>query len=146
MQFIALRFFTVYGPRQRPDLAIHKFAQRMADGAPIAMYGDGSTRRDYTYIADIVEGILAAIAHPEIGYEVINLGNSVTVSLREMIRTLERTLGMRARVNEVPAQPGDVPQTWASIEKAREVLNWHPHVAFDEGMEMFGHWFREGRP
>src|SRR5688572_20957369 len=117
MRFIALRFFTVYGPRQRPDLAIHKFARLMLGGKAIPVFGDGSTSRDYTYVDDIIGGLLSAIAYTATRYEIINLGNTHTVTLREMIAGLERALGVTATTQQLPEQPGDVPQTWASVDK-----------------------------
>lgn len=140
IRFIALRFFTVYGPRQRPDLAINKFARLMRDGQSIPMFGDGSTRRDYTFVQDIVEGIKAAMAYDATRYEVINLGNDQTVSLRQMIEGLERALGVSARIERFPEQPGDVPQTWASVEKARRLLGYTPRVAYPEGVQRFVDW------
>jgi UDP-glucuronate 4-epimerase len=140
VRFIALRFFTVYGPRQRPDLAIHKFARLMLEERPIPMFGDGTTRRDYTYIDDIIAGIRTAISYTETRYEVINLGNNLTLSLAEMIRTLERTLGITATVRHLPEQPGDVPQTWARIDKARALLGYEPHISYEEGFRRFAEW------
>jgi len=140
MRFIALRFFTVYGPRQRPDLAIHKFARLMLAGRPIPVYGDGTTSRDYTYIDDIIRGTRAAMEYTATPYEVINLGNTHTVSLREMIAGLERALGMRANLTVLPEQPGDVPKTWASIEKARALLGYAPTTSYEEGIEKFARW------
>lgn len=140
IRFIALRFFTVYGPRQRPDLAINKFARLMRDGQSIPVFGDGSTRRDYTFVQDIVEGIKAAMAYDATRYEVINLGNDQTVSLRQMIEGLERALGVTARIERFPEQPGDVPQTWASVEKARQLLGYTPRVAYPEGVQRFVDW------
>src|SRR6185369_14964758 len=107
------RFFTVYGPRQRPDLAIHKFAKLICQGKPIPVFGDGSTRRDYTYVDDIIDGVMAAIAYDKSDYEAINLGESRTVELRELIALLEKELGNTATIERQPAQPGDVPQTFA---------------------------------
>ena len=118
INFIALRFFTVYGPRQRPDLAIHKFARLMLAGKPLPVYGDGSSSRDYTYIDDIITGILAAARYRGSSYEIINLGNNRTVTLRELIYCLEEALGVKARLRYLPEQPGDVPQTWADLNKA----------------------------
>jgi UDP-glucuronate 4-epimerase len=112
MRFIALRFFTVYGPRQRPDLAIHKFARLMLAQRPIPVFGDGTTSRDYTYVDDVVRGVRAAMEYTATRYEVINLGNTQTVQLREMIAGLERALGLKAVIERLPEQPGDVPQTW----------------------------------
>jgi UDP-glucuronate 4-epimerase len=142
IRFIALRFFTVYGPRQRPDLAIHKFARLILQGKPIPVFGDGSTRRDYTYIDDIVSGIRAAIGYRATMYEVINLGNNQTISLREMIDGLEAALGMRAARQPLPEQPGDVPQTWANVEKARALLGYEPHTRYEDGVRRFVSWLR----
>ena len=143
IRFIALRFFTVYGPRQRPDLAIHGFARRMLAGTPIPVFGDGTTRRDYTYIADIVSGVQAALVYDRSGYEVINLGNDRTVTLSEMIAELERALGVTATIDRQPEQPGDVPQTWASIDKATSLLGYRPETPFAIGVDRFCAWLRE---
>jgi len=140
IRFIALRFFTVYGPRQRPDLAIHKFARLMQAGKPIPLYGDGTSRRDYTYVDDVVEGIRRAMDYTGYGYEIINLGNNNTVGLLEMIQALERALGVKAELDPQPPQPGDVPQTWADITKARQLLDWQPETPFAEGLQHFAHW------
>jgi UDP-glucuronate 4-epimerase len=140
-RFVALRIFTVYGPRQRPDLAIHKFANLIATGRPVPVYGDGNTRRDYTYVADIVAGILAALRYDRSRYEVINLGNNATVTVVEMIRALEDALGMRATIEWQPEQPGDVPQTWASVAKARDLLGYEPRTPFTEGIRRFAEWY-----
>ena len=144
MRFVALRFFTVYGPRQRPDLAIHKFARLMLAGRPIPVFGDGSTGRDYTYIDDIIRGLRGAMAYTATPYEVINLGNTHTVTLREMIAGLEHALGVTARIERFPEQPGDVPQTWASVDKARALLGYAPSTSYDEGVTRFVEWL--GRP
>lgn len=140
IRFVALRFFTVYGPRQRPDLAIHKFARLMLRGEPIPFFGDGSSRRDYTYIDDIVAGIVAAIGWRETPYEVINLGNNRTVSLHELIGALEEVLGLPARLLPQPDQPGDVPQTWADIRRARRLLGYAPATTLTDGLERFASW------
>ena len=140
-RFVALRFFTVYGPRQRPDLAIHKFAKLISSGRPIPVFGDGSTRRDYTYIEDIVAGVRGAIHYDRSRYEVINLGNNATVTLLEMIRGIEGALGRPATINWQPEQAGDVPQTWASVTKARELLGYEPRTPFTEGIRRFAEWF-----
>ena len=145
IRFIALRFFTVYGPRQRPDLAIHKFARMMLDGAPIPVFGDGETRRDYTFIADIIQGIRGALAYDATPYEVINLGNDRTVTLSEMIAGLEATLGVRARIERLPEQPGDVPQTWASVDHARRLLGYAPETRFEDGLAAFASWLVTAR-
>ncbi len=144
MDVVCLRFFTVYGPRQRPDLAIRKFTAAMAAGRPIEMYGDGTTRRDYTYIDDILQGILAALDRP-LGYQVINLGESRTVELRELIRLIEKELGIPATIQAMPPQPGDVPITYADIAKARRLLDYNPRVPIEEGIARFVRWFRDQR-
>jgi UDP-glucuronate 4-epimerase len=140
MRFIALRFFTVYGPRQRPDLAIHKFARLMLADKPIPVFGDGSTSRDYTYVDDVVRGVRAAMEYSASPYEVINLGNTRTVSLTEMIGGLERALGVTARIERHAEQPGDVPQTWANVDKARALLGFKPVTAYAEGVKRFAEW------
>jgi len=140
IRFIALRFFTVFGPRQRPDLAIHKFARLMLQGKPVPFFGDGSTRRDYTFIDDILFGIRAAMDFAGSRYEVINLGNNHTVSLAEMVCGLEEVLGMRAELDHQAEQPGDVPQTWADLAKARELLGYEPRIEFREGLRRFADW------
>jgi UDP-glucuronate 4-epimerase len=142
-RFLALRFFTVYGPRQRPDLAIHKFARAMLAGAPVPFYGDGSTSRDYTFIDDIIAGVRAALDYEGSSYEVINLGNNRTVSLAEMVRALEEALGVQAKLDRQPEQPGDVPHTWADIEKAARLLGYAPKTSFEEGLRRFAAWLRE---
>jgi UDP-glucuronate 4-epimerase len=141
IRFIALRFFTVYGPRQRPDLAIHKFAHLIAAGKPIPVFGDGSTRRDYTFIADIVTGVKGALRYNASQFEVINLGNNDTVTLLEMIRGLEDALGQPASINWQPEQPGDVPQTWANVAKAGTLLGYAPHTPYATGVRHFAEWF-----
>jgi UDP-glucuronate 4-epimerase len=144
MRFVALRFFTVFGPRQRPDLAIHKFAQLMLKGEPIPVFGDGSTRRDYTYIDDIVAGIEAAIGYTQTPYEIFNLGNNRTVSLLDMIRALEVALGRPAELRYLDEQPGDVPQTWADLEKSKRLLGYDPQTAFPDGVKKFAAWLQSG--
>jgi UDP-glucuronate 4-epimerase len=146
MRFIALRFFTVYGPRQRPDLAIHKFARLMLAERPIPVFGDGTTSRDYTYVDDVVRGVRAAMEYGASPYEVINLGNTRTVSLRDMIAGLERALGVTARLERKPDQPGDVPQTWASVDKARALLGFTPTTTYDQGVTRFAEWLRGSDP
>ena len=140
MRFVGLRLFTVYGPRQRPDLAIHKFAQRMLEGRPIPVFGDGATRRDYTYVDDIVAGIRAAMEYRRSKFEVVNLGNNQTVALTEMIAALERALDVRAITERQPEQAGDVPQTWASVEKGRRLLRYEPKTKFGDGIGKFAQW------
>jgi len=142
LRCVCLRFFTVYGPRQRPDLAIHKFAKLISQGKPIPVFGDGTTRRDYTYIDDIIEGLMAAIDYKESNYEVINLGESRTVELNELISLLEKELDMPATINRQPSQPGDVPQTFADISKARALLGYDPKTAIEDGLHRFVQWFR----
>jgi UDP-glucuronate 4-epimerase len=145
MRFIALRLFTVYGPRQRPDLAIHKFAQLIQSGRPLPLYGDGTTRRDYTFIDDVVGGIRAALAYERTMFEVINLGNNRTVTALEMVRGLEQALGVSAVIEWLPEQPGDVPQTWADIDKARSLLGYDPRTTYAEGVARFADWLRESK-
>jgi len=147
---VCLRFFTVYGPRQRPDLAIHKFARLISEGKPIPVFGDGTTRRDYTYVDDIIAGVRASIDYAgdegKSPYEVINLGESRTVELRELISLLERELDLNAVIDRQPLQAGDVPQTFADISKAREVLGYNPQTQIEDGIKRFVEWFRENTP
>jgi UDP-glucuronate 4-epimerase len=145
MRCVALRFFTVYGARQRPDLAIHKFARLISEGRPIPVFGDGTTRRDYTYIEDIIAGVRAAIDYTASDYEAINLGESRTVELRELIALLEGELGREALIERQPMQPGDVPQTFADISKARRLLGYNPQTQIEEGIRRFVAWFNEGK-
>ena len=143
-----LRFFTVYGPRQRPDLAIRKFTSLMMEDKPIPFYGDGTTQRDYTFISDIIDGVLRALDwtnSDEPRYEIFNLGESNTVSLSEMVSTIEKVLGVKAKLNRLAPQPGDVARTWADISKAKAVLGYDPHTPFEEGIEQFVAWYRELR-
>ena len=140
IRFVALRLFTVYGPRQRPDLAIHKFARRMTEGQSIPVFGNGSTRRDYTFIDDIVAGIRGAMDYSGSPFEVINLGNNERVTLLEMIRGLEQALGREARIDWQPEQPGDVPQTWANVDKAQRLLRYQPTTAYRDGVVRFVEW------
>jgi len=142
MRCVCLRFFTVYGPRQRPDLAIHKFAKLISRHKPIPVFGDGSTRRDYTYIDDIIDGVTAAIDYDKSNYEVINLGESRTVELRELISLLEKELDTHAIIERQPPQPGDVPQTFADVSKARALLNYQPKTQIEDGLRRFVEWFR----
>ncbi len=141
---VCLRFFTVYGPRQRPDLAIHKFARLLAAGQEIPMFGDGSTQRDYTYIDDILDGVEGALAfarREEARHEIVNLGESRTVSLSEMIRVVGEEMGVEPRIRRLPMQPGDVLRTWADVSHARELLGYDPSVDFREGIRHFVEWF-----
>lgn len=143
MRIVCLRFFTVYGARQRPDLAIHKFAKLIDAGKPIPVFGDGTTRRDYTYVDDIISGVRAAIDYDQSNYEVINLGESRTVELRELISLVETALGKKAQIDRQPKQPGDVPQTFADIAKARRLLNYNPQTQIEDGIGLFINWFRK---
>jgi UDP-glucuronate 4-epimerase len=141
IRFIALRFFTVYGPGQRPDLAIHKFTKNIIAGKPIAMFGDGSTSRDYTYVDDTVQGIVGAIHYNKTDFEIINLGNRYTISLKELIEGIEKVTGKKAIIDQQPDQPGDVPKTYADIEKAKELLGYNPQTQVHEGLKKFYDWF-----
>jgi UDP-glucuronate 4-epimerase len=141
MDIVMLRFFTVYGPRQRPDLAIYKFASLIEQGKPIPVFGDGSTARDYTFVTDTLEGIIASTRR-EFGFEVFNLGESECVTLSQLIELVERALGKKAVIERLPNQPGDVPLTFADISKAQRLLEYHPKVKIDEGIEKFIAWFR----
>jgi UDP-glucuronate 4-epimerase len=145
MRVVCLRFFTVYGARQRPDLAIHKFAKLISAGKPIPVFGDGTTSRDYTYIDDIIAGVRAAIDYDQSKYEIINLGESETVELLELISRLVKALGQPAEIDWQPPQPGDVPQTFADITKARRLLGYDPQTRIEEGIEKFVDWFHENQ-
>jgi UDP-glucuronate 4-epimerase len=140
MDVAMLRFFTVYGPRQRPDLAIYKFAKLIRAGKPIPVFGDGSAARDYTFVTDTVAGVVAC-TKKEIGYDIFNLGESQTISLSRMIELLEKALGKKAVIDRQPLQPGDVPLTFANISKARAQLGYNPQVPFERGIELFAEWF-----
>jgi UDP-glucuronate 4-epimerase len=144
-----LRFFTVYGPRQRPDLAIHRFTDLIEKGQPLPFFGDGSSRRDYTYIDDIVQGVLGALHWVEAGsaprYDVFNLGESHTSSLDDLVRLLENALGKKATLKRLPDQPGDVPITFADVSKARQLLGYAPKVGMEEGLARFVDWYRAGK-
>lgn len=142
IQINCLRFFTVYGPRQRPDLAIHKFASAMLRNQPIDQYGDGSTRRDYTYIDDIVQGVAGAMDYDSTPYEIINLGENETTTLKRLIELLEQELGVKAKINLMPDQPGDVPITFADIQKAKRLLNYNPRTKIESGIKKFVHWLK----
>lgn len=147
---ICLRFFTVYGPRQRPDLAIHKFTALIEAGKPVPIFGDGLAGRDYTWVSDIVAGVTAAIdyePHPVDGvpFEVFNLGNSRPVRLSEMVQLLERIIGKKAILQRNPLQPGDVPLTWADISKACRLLGYRPGMPLEKGLEQFVAWYRTDR-
>jgi UDP-glucuronate 4-epimerase len=140
MRVLGLRFFTVYGPRQRPDLAINKFVRLIEAGDPIPVFGDGSTRRDYTFIADIVEGIIGSLHYKGSNYEVINLGYDQTVTLSEMIEIIEKVIGKKAIIDRQPEQAGDIPQTWADVSKAKELLGYEPNTNFESGVAKFYDW------
>jgi UDP-glucuronate 4-epimerase len=140
MDVVMLRFFTVYGPRQRPDLVIYKFAKLISAGKPIPVFGDGSAARDYTYITDTLDGIMAC-TRKEFGYELFNLGESQTVKLNDLIAMLEELLGQKAVIDRQPVQPGDVPITFADISKARARLGYNPCVKFEQGLPKFVDWF-----
>lgn len=142
MRVVALRFFTVYGARQRPDLAIHHFTRRIAAGQPIDQFGDGTTRRDYTYIDDIIQGVMAAFDYHGPFFDIFNLGESETVQLKDLIAAIERELGTKAKINRLPEQSGDVPLTCADIGKARRLLGYNPTTPFRQGLPRFIDWFR----
>jgi UDP-glucuronate 4-epimerase len=142
LDVVCLRFFTVYGPRQRPDLSIYKFTRAMTRGEPVEVYGDGSARRDFTYIDDILQGVVACVER-ELGFEIINLGESRTVSVNELVRLLEKELGRPADVRRLPAQPGDVPITHADITKAKRLLGYEPRVPIEAGIARFVEWFKQ---
>lgn len=146
MNVIMLRFFTVYGPRQRPDLAINKFTRLMLNDEEVTMFGDGTTSRDYTYIDDIVSGIYSSINYVLNNndvYEIVNLGNSSPISLKEMINTIAEVLNKEPKIKEMPMQQGDVNITYADISKAKEMLNYDPKTPFKEGIEKFVKWYKE---
>jgi len=143
MDVAMLRFFTVYGPRQRPDLAIHKFTKLIDAGRPIPVFGDGRTARDHTHISDIVEGVIACTQR-EFGFEIFNLGESETVELGRLIGLIEAALGKKAVIDRQPMQPGDVPITFADISKARTLLNYQPKVKIEQGIKLFAEWYKNG--
>lgn len=143
LRFIALRFFTVYGPSQRPDLAIHKFTKAILKGEPITMYGDGSTSRDYTYVDDTVQGIIAAMQYDKSNFEIINLGNNYSIPLKDLIQSIEEVTGSKAIIEQLPEQPGDVPRTFADITKAKQLLGYNPQTQLNDGLQKFYAWFRE---
>ncbi len=144
MQIACLRFFTVYGPRQRPDLAIHKFARLITSKQPIPVYGDGTNERDFTYIDDILQGLMAAIEYDATMFEIINLGESQTVTVNRMIELLENALGEKAIIEQRPPQPGDMPRTHADVSKARSLLNYRPTTPIEVGIGKFVDWLRKG--
>lgn len=144
IQSTCLRFFTVFGPRQRPDLAIRKFIELIEQDKPIPVYGDGTTMRDYTYIDDIVSGIISAIKYDKTPYEIINLGGGSPVTLNEMIETIEKVLGKNAKIDRLPMQPGDVDKTVSDITKAKSLLRYEPKTTFEEGIRKFIEWRKYG--
>lgn len=145
MRIVALRFFTVYGPRQRPDLAIAKFCRLIREGKPIPVFGDGTTERDYTYIDDILDGVCAAMAYDETPFEIVNLGGGEPIPLARMIEILEEALHRRAVIVRQPPQPGDVTKTAADIGKARELLDYYPRTPFREGVRKYVRFIEENR-
>ncbi len=139
---VCLRFFTVYGARQRPDLAIHKFSKLISEGKPIQVFGDGTTRRDYTYVDDIIQGVRASIDYDGSMHEVFNLGESETTELSRLIELLEESLGQKAELDRQPMQPGDVPVTFADVSKAKNILGYNPATKIEDGIPKFVEWFR----
>ena len=142
LKITALRFFTVYGPRQRPDLAIHKFVKAIDRGEKIQLYGDGQTFRDYTYIDDIVSGIIGAVNYRSNEFEVFNLGNTHTVSLVKLVETIEELVGKKAIIEYLDEQPGDVPKTWSNIEKSQRLLGYDPKTDIRDGIAEFIKWYK----
>jgi UDP-glucuronate 4-epimerase len=141
LRVVALRYFTVYGPRQRPDLAIHQFMRRIYAGQPIDQFGDGTTRRDYTYIDDIIQGTMAALKYDGPMFDIFNLGENQTIQLRDLIAGIENALGEKAKINRLPEQPGDMPVTYADISKARKLLGYNPSTRLSDGLPRFIEWF-----
>src|SRR2546423_6628841 len=142
MRVVALRYFTVYGPRQRPDLAIHQFSRKIWAGQRIDQFGDGTTRRDYTYIDDIIQGTVAALDYNGPLFDIFNLGESETIQLKDLIAAIENALGKKAKINRLPEQPGDVPLTCADISKARKLLGYSPTTRLSDGLPRFIEWFK----
>ncbi len=145
MRIVALRYFTVYGARQRPDLAIHQFTRKIQAGQSIDQFGDGTTRRDYTYIDDIIQGTMAALKYDGPTFDVFNLGESDTIQLKDLIAAIEKALGKKAKINRLPEQPGDMPLTCADISKARKLLGYNPQTKFEDGLPKFVDWFLKSR-
>ena len=146
INIIMLRFFTVYGPKQRPDLAINKFTRLMLNDEEIPMFGDGTTSRDYTYVDDIVDGIIKSseyVLNNKNVYEILNLGNSTPISLMEMIQTIGKALGKKPKIKELPMQPGDVDRTYADITKAKSLIGYEPKTTFDDGIKNFVEWYKK---
>ena len=144
-RIVALRYFTVYGARQRPDLAIHQFTRKIYAGEPIDQFGDGTTRRDYTYIDDIIQGTMAALKYDGPMFDVFNLGESETIQLKDLIAAIEKALGKKAKINRLTEQPGDMPLTCADISKTRKLLNYDPKTKFEDGLPSFVDWFLKSR-
>lgn len=148
MNIIMLRFFTVYGPKQRPDLAINKFTRLMLEGKEIPMFGDGTTSRDYTYVDDIVDGIIKSCEYTlknKNVYEILNIGNSSPTSLKEMIEIIGKTLNVEPKIKQLPMQPGDVDRTYADVSKAKKLIGYEPKTTFEEGIKKFVKWYKENR-
>jgi UDP-glucuronate 4-epimerase len=145
IRFIVLRFFTVYGPGQRPDLAIHKFTKAILAGKPIPVYGDGSTSRDYTFVDDTVRGVIGAISYDKTNFEIINLGNNYTITLKDLVTAIEVVMGKKAIIEQLPDQPGDVPKTFADISKAKALLGYDPKTKLADGLKAFYEWFVQHR-
>lgn len=141
LPIMCLRLFTVYGPRQRPDLAINKFVRLMSEHKPLPLFGDGSTSRDYTYIDDVVAAVTSAMQQ-DFGFEIVNIGSGRPVCLYELVEALERVVGMRADIERLPEQVGDMPHTFADIARARELLDWEPRVALEDGLRSFVEWMK----
>jgi UDP-glucuronate 4-epimerase len=141
LRVVGLRYFTVYGPRQRPDLAIHQFTRRIYAKQPIDQFGDGTTRRDYTYIDDVIQGTMAALQYEGPLFDIFNLGESETIQLKDLIVAIENALGKKAKINQLPEQPGDMPLTCADISKARKLLGYDPTIRLSEGLPKFIDWF-----
>ena len=141
MRIVVLRYFTVYGARQRPDLAIHQFTRKIHAGESIDQFGDGTSRRDYTYIDDIIQGTMAALKYDGPMFDIFNLGESETIQLKDLIAAIEKALGKKAKTNPLPEQPGDMPLTCADISKARKLLGYDPKTKFDVGLPRFVDWF-----
>jgi UDP-glucuronate 4-epimerase len=145
LSVVALRYFTVYGPRQRPDLAIHQFTRRIHAGQPIEQFGDGTTRRDYTYIDDVIQGTMAALQYEGPRFDIFNLGESETIRLKDLIVAIENVLGKKAKINQLPEQPGDMPLTCADISKAKKLLGYNPTTGLSKGLPKFIDWFLQAR-
>ncbi len=148
MNVIMLRFFTVYGPKQRPDLAINKFTRLMLNNEEIPMFGDGTTSRDYTYIDDIVDGIIRScdyVSNNDNVYEILNLGNSSPISLKEMIAVIGKVVGVEPKIKQLPMQPGDVDRTYADVSKAKKLIGYEPKTSFEQGIKNFVEWYKENK-